>query len=187
MNANPSLANHFLIAMPTMSDPHFSRTVTYLCDHNDQGALGIVINRTMDLMLGEILGQIDIDPEGAKHPDAELHYGGPVQTDRGFVLHEPIGHWQSTLAINDTLGLTTSRDILEAISKDAGPDNWFIAIGYAGWGPGQLEQEMAQNAWLHGPADNHILFDLPIDARWRAAAQHLGVDLSTLHGDAGHA
>lgn len=187
MDAHTSLSNHFLIAMPSLADPNFSRTVTFLCDHSADGALGIVINRGMEISLGDIFEQTDINTDTASHTHTEVHYGGPVQRERGFVLHEPIGRWQSTLAINETLGLTTSRDILAAIANDSGPDDWFVALGYAGWGPGQLESEIAQNAWLHGPAEHDILFRTPIEARWQAAAQLLGVDLDTFTGEAGHA
>lgn len=187
MATHTSLANQFLIAMPTLADPNFSRTVTFLCEHSDQGALGLVINRTLDMALGEIFEQMDIDPATANHADARIYQGGPVQSDHGFVLHEPLGSWQSTLPITDTLGLSTSQDILYAIAEDRGPDNWLVALGYAGWGPGQLEQEMSDNSWLHGPADSSIVFHLPVEQRWQAAAQKLGVNLSTLSGDAGHA
>jgi putative transcriptional regulator len=182
-----SLSNQFLIAMPTLADPNFSRTVTYLCDHSDQGAMGIVINRSLDITLGEIFAQMDINATEAQHAEAPVYQGGPVQHDHGFVLHEPLGDWQSTLPITETVGLTTSQDILLAIAEDRGPDNWLVALGYAGWGPGQLEQEMTDNSWLNGPADSSIVFRLPETERWQAAAKKLGVDLGTLSGDAGHA
>ncbi len=181
------LTNQFLIAMPALADPNFSRTVTLICDHSPDGALGVVINRPIELNLGDLFEQMDMDPAAARHADATIQYGGPVQNNRGFVLHEPLGHWESTLPVSDTLGLTTSQDVLRAISQDQGPDNWLVALGYAGWGAGQLEQEMADNAWLNGPADNRILFHVPLEERWQAAAAHLGVDLGTLHGGAGHA
>lgn len=187
MGTHTSLANQFLIAMPTLSDPNFSRTVTLLCDHSDQGALGLVINRTLDLALGEIYEQMGIETLTASHRETRIYQGGPVNSDHGFVLHEPVGNWQSSLPVNDTIGLTTSQDILHAIAEDRGPDSWLVALGYAGWGPGQLEQEMTGNAWLHGPADTTIVFHLPEEKRWQAAAQKLGVNLDTLSGDAGHA
>lgn len=182
-----SLSNQFLIAMPTLADPNFSRTVTFMCEHSDQGALGIVINRSLDMTLGEIFEQMEIDTSQASHADAPVYQGGPVQNDHGFVLHEPLGNWQSTLPITETVGLTTSQDILQAIAEDRGPDDWLVALGYAGWGPGQLEREMSENAWLNGPADTSVVFRLPEEQRWQAAATKLGVDLSTLSGDAGHA
>jgi putative transcriptional regulator len=182
-----SLSNQFLIAMPTLADPNFSRTVTFLCEHSDQGALGIVINRSLDITLGEIFEQMEIETGQALHVDAPVYQGGPVQNDHGFVLHKPLGNWQSTLPVTETVGLTTSQDILQAIAEDRGPDDWLVALGYAGWGPGQLERELSENAWLNGPADTNVVFRLPEAERWQAAAQKLGVDLSTLSGDAGHA
>jgi putative transcriptional regulator len=187
MSVFTSLVNHFLIAMPALDDPNFSRTVTLICDHTPEGAMGIVINRETDLHLGDILEQLDIDPETAHHRDAVVGYGGPVEPNRGFVLHEPLGHWDTTMSVTETLGLTASQDILRAIADERGPDNWMMTLGYAGWGPGQLENEMSANAWLHGPADSNILFRTPAPERWHAAASRLGVDLDTLHGDAGHA
>ncbi len=173
--------------MPSLADPNFSRTVTLLCEHTADGALGVVINRTVGMALGDVFEQLDIDPKQAHHSDAPIYLGGPVQNDSGFVLHEPLGSWESTLPINETLGLSTSQDILRAIAENRGPDSWLVALGYAGWGPGQLEQEISENAWLNGPADNNIVFRLPDDQRWQAAAAKLGVNLTTLSGDAGHA
>ena len=182
---NP-LTNQFLIAMPALADPNFARTVTLICEHSPQGAMGIVINRLTDLNLADIYDQIDVDIAHARHGDAPVHMGGPVQNNRGFVLHEPLGNWESTLHISDTLGVSTSRDILQAIAEDRGPDRYFIAVGYAGWAPGQLEREIVENSWLSGPADRQIIFDMPADKRWFAAAQLMGVDVTTLSSDAGH-
>jgi len=182
-----SLANHFLIAMPALADPNFARTVTLICDHSNEGTMGLVVNRPTDLKLRDILDQMGIDASGALAADLPVYYGGPVQNHRGFVLHEPIGQWQATLAVTDTLGVSSSRDILEAIAHNQGPARCLIALGYAGWSPGQLERELSENAWLNGPADQAILFDLPPESRWKAAAQCVGVDLSTFTGDAGHA
>ena len=187
MGTHTSLANQFLIAMPSLADPNFSRTVTLLCEHTTEGALGVVINRTLGMTLGDIFEQLDIDPRQARYSGSPIYQGGPVQNDQGFVLHAPLGNWESTLPVSDTLGLSTSQDILRAIAEDRGPDNWLVALGYAGWGPGQLEQEITGNAWLNGPADNTIVFGMPEEQRWQAAATKLGVDLSTLSEDAGHA
>jgi len=187
MSSHTSLANQFLIAMPSLADPNFSRTVTLLCEHTAEGALGVVINRTLDMNLGDIFEQLDIDPQQAHHSGSPVYQGGPVQFDHGFILHEPLGEWETTLPVSDTLGLSTSQDILRAIAQDCGPDSWLVALGYAGWGQGQLEQEISDNAWLNGPADNNIVFRLPEEQRWHAAAAKLGVDLSTLSGDTGHA
>jgi putative transcriptional regulator len=181
------LANHFLIAMPALADPNFSRTVTLICEHSTEGAMGIVINRTTELALGDILRQMGLDAKGAQMREMPVHLGGPVQTNRGFVLHEPLGTWESTLPITETLGVSTSRDILAAIAENRGPERCIVALGYAGWGAGQLEREIAENSWLNGPSDQQIIFGTPIEHRWQKAAQLAGVDLSLLSSEAGHA
>jgi len=182
-----SLVDHFLIAMPALDDPNFSRTVTYLCDHGEEGAMGLVINRPLDLTLGELLSQIDLSASDPQAAIAPIYQGGPVQGERGFVLHRPLGDWEATLAVSEDIGVTMSRDIIEAIARGEGPERYLIALGYAGWGSRQLEDEMAANAWLSGPANAEILFDWPADQRWDAAAALLGVDLSLLSTDVGHA
>jgi putative transcriptional regulator len=187
MRESGSLINHFLIAMPSLRDPNFARTVTLICEHSSDGAMGIVINRVTDLTLTEIFEQMSIDGSHSQQLAMPVHIGGPVQSNRGFVVHEPVGQWESTLAVNDTLGVTTSRDILEAIAGNRGPEHCLLALGYAGWSPGQLEREIADNAWLAGPADRQILFDTPVEARWGAAVKRLGVDLAALSSEAGHA
>jgi len=186
MNAVSDLSNHFLIAMPSLEDANFYRTVTYICEHNAQGAMGIVINRPLDISLGDILEQMEItsSPDTSKQA---VFSGGPVQTERGFVLHSPDGDWESTLKVTPEISITTSRDILEAIADNKGPEQSLVALGYAGWGEGQLEEEMSANAWLSGPADSQIIFNLPSEERWQAAAQILGVDMNLMSGDAGHA
>lgn len=182
-----SLANHFLIAMPSLGDPNFSHSVTLICEHSSDGAMGVVINRLTDLRLRDVLEQLEIDASGSKHADTAIFLGGPVQNNRGFVLHQPLGNWESTLPVTETLGVSTSRDILEAIAQNRGPEKFLVALGYAGWGAGQLEHEITRNTWLNSPADHKILFDLPVESRWKAAAQLVGVDLNTLSGEAGHA
>ena len=148
-----SLTHHFLIAMPSMADPHFAHTLIYLCEHNAKGALGIVINKPIDMTLSSLFEQINVPLGDSERRDSRVHYGGPVQIDRGFVLHRPLGSWQSTLAISDDLGLTTSKDILEAVGHGEGPDDVLVSLGYAGWSADQLEQEIAQNSWLTVAAD----------------------------------
>ncbi|HUO43478.1 MAG TPA: YqgE/AlgH family protein [Burkholderiales bacterium] len=182
-----NLSHHFLIAMPNMVDPHFSRTLTYICEHNDQGALGLVVNRPIEMTLARLLEQVSIPADNQQHASTPVHYGGPVQVDRGFVLHEPAGPWQSTLKINQDLGLTTSRDILEAIARGDGPRQILITLGYAGWAPGQLEQELAQNAWLTVAAQSDVMFELPPEQRLPAAMGLLGIDFANLSESAGHA
>ncbi len=182
-----NLTRHFLIAMPAMTDPHFAKTLTFICEHNEQGALGVVVNRPIDLTVHALLEQIDIKPLSDATALIPVHYGGPVQTDRGFVLHSPAGAWQSTLAVSDEIGLTTSKDVLQAVARGEGPPQMLVTLGYAGWAPGQLEREMAQNAWLTVQADARILFETPAEQRYDASLKLLGIDLAMLSDDAGHA
>jgi len=181
------LTRHFLIAMPAMADPHFAKTLTLVCEHNENGALGIIVNRPTDLDLQGLLEQVRITPQGDSIRSMPVHFGGPVQVDRGFVLHCPVGAWQSTLQVGGEIGLTTSKDILEAVARGEGPPRLLVTLGYAGWAPGQLEHELAQNAWLTVPARQDILFDLPAEERLAAAMQLLGVDYANLSDEAGHA
>lgn len=181
------LTNHFLIAMPSLQDPNFHRTVTYLCAHNNEGAMGIVINRPLDLNLGEVLEHMSIEVENETVNSMMVLQGGPVQRDRGFVIHEPAGEWDAVLAVGNQIGVATSRDILAAVAHGDGPKRAVVALGYAGWGAGQLEREVQQNAWLSGPADSSIIFDLPYEKRYESAARLLGVELDRLSGEAGHA
>lgn len=181
------LKHHFLIAMPHMADPNFAQTVTYLVEHNDQGAMGLVINRPNGLNLADILEQLR--PEQAPSERCQnlpVFAGGPVQTDRGFVLHPSGQSFQATLELGE-LALSTSQDVLFAIADGSGPDKHLITLGYAGWEAGQLEAEMADNAWLTCPADNATLFDTPAEQRLAAAAARLGINLSLLTAQAGHA
>jgi len=181
------LTHHFLIAMPNMVDPYFAKTLTFVCEHNDQGALGLVVNRPIEMTLQGLFERLDLKlltPALATEP---VYFGGPVQTDRGFVLHTPIGTWGSTLAVRDHIGLTTSRDILEAVSGGTGPESILVTLGYAGWAAGQLEQEIAQNAWLTVEADEAILFEVPPEHRLSAAMERLGINFATLQDEAGHA
>jgi putative transcriptional regulator len=187
MTGPDSLANHFLIAMPSLADANFARSVTLICEHSEEGSMGIVINRLTDLHLSDIFDQLGIAPGKASYADDVVYLGGPVQNNRGFVLHEPLGDWESTLSVTDKFGVSTSRDILEAIAENRGPEKFIIALGYAGWGAGQLEREITENSWLSGPASRDIIFDLPVEQRWKAAAHLVGVDLATLSSEAGHA
>ena len=182
-----NLTNHFLIAMPNMADPYFARTLTYVCEHNDQGALGIVVNRPIDMTLRALFERLSLTLKDASRADAPVYFGGPVQTDRGFVLHEPAGDWQSTLKVRDLIGLTTSKDILEAVGRGEGPAKILVSLGYAGWSAGQIEHELKQNAWLTVEAKDAILFDLPADERLPAAMDLLGLDFARLADQAGHA
>jgi len=181
------LKHHFLIAMPHMADPNFAQTVTYLVEHNEQGAMGLVINRPNGLNLADVLEQLRPDePPPALCQSLPIFAGGPVQTDRGFVLHPAEHSFQATLALGE-LALSTSQDALFAIADGSGPSKHLITLGYAGWEAGQLEAELADNAWLTCPADSAILFDTPFDQRLSAAAARLGINLSLLTAQAGHA
>ncbi len=184
-----NLTNHFLIAMPNMDDPYFAKSLTYICEHNEQGALGVVVNRPTEMTVGALFEQVEIpltDDELSQRP---VYFGGPVQVDRGFVLHRPIGGWESTLIVDSEIGLTTSRDILEAMSEGNGPDSegMLVSLGYSGWAPGQIEEELGENAWLTVAANTSIIFDLPPDKRLGGAMGLLGIDPASLSEDAGHA
>lgn len=187
MDNGASLTNQLLIAMPGMLDPNFSTTVTLICEHNEEGALGIVINRPLDLKLGGLFEQLDVgdaDPAAAQHP---VLMGGPVGPERGFVLHNPGGTYENSLAVSSDICLTLSRDIIDAMATGSGPKKSLVALGYAGWEPGQLEDEMLANSWLSVPASPKIVFDTPFNERWMSAAKILGIDISQMSHDAGHA
>ena len=185
---SPSYLKHqFLIAMPHMVDPNFAQTLTYIVEHNANGAMGLVINRPIDMTLSALLAQVSVQHTSAALQKTPVHFGGPVQVDRGFVLHQPVGEWQSTLAVNASIGLTTSKDILVAVGNGEGPNKLLVTLGYAGWAPGQLENELSQNAWLTVQASPEVIFDVPSEERLPAAMQLLGIDFATLSDQAGHA
>lgn len=181
-----NFANQFLIAMPGMVEGSLAGSVIYVCEHTDRGALGLVINRPTDLTLGTLFERIDLALEIGPVKDTFVFFGGPVQTDRGFVLHAPAGDYSSSIKLGD-MALTTSRDVLQAVADGNGPARMLVTLGYAGWGAGQLESEMGQNAWLSVSADAHIIFDVPPEERYPAALKLLGIDPVMLAGDAGHA
>jgi len=189
MNAldDTHLKNHFLIAMPTLADTYFGHSITYICEHNEKGAMGIVVNRPTALTLADMFEHLNINLYDTQHSHNHILSGGPVQAERGFVLHRTPHAWEATVKLSDGICMTTSRDILDAIAHNQGPEESLIALGYAGWGSGQLEQEMAQNTWLSVEADPDIVFSTPCDQRWQAAAQLLGIDLSLISRDIGHA
>jgi putative transcriptional regulator len=181
------LRGHFLVAMPGMTDPRFARSLIYLCEHSDQGAMGIVVNKPTDMTLGTLFERVEL-----ANPDNELAgqpvlFGGPVQLDRAFVLHKPAKPWQATMKIANNIALTSSKDILEAVGSETAPRSMLVALGYAGWVPGQLDNEILQNAWLSVPADDEILFDLPYEERLPAALAKLGIGFDRLSDVAGHA
>lgn len=181
------LTHHFLIAMPALADPFFAKTLTYICEHNEQGALGLVVNRPIDMTLETLFEQVSIPLTRSELRSVPVHFGGPVQMERGFVLHRPIGQWQSTMAVGEDVGLTTSKDILLAVGRGEGPSQILVTLGYAGWAPGQLEEEIAQNAWLTVKASPSVIFDLPSEERYSAAMELLGIDPANLSDNAGHA
>ena len=175
MPTQSGLSSELLIAMPALRDSHFARSVTFVCQHGEDGAMGLQINRLSDYRLGDVLSHMNLSSELADVIEAPVLVGGPMQPERGFVLHSPGGNWESTFRITDQISVTTSRDILAAIAIGEGPQQALVALGYAGWGAGQIEQELLENSWLTTPANQQILFDTPLDERWEAAAALLGI------------
>lgn len=173
--------------MPSLNDTFFYRSVVYLCEHDDEGAMGIIINRPTQIMLDELLTHINISSDAAPSKTTSILFGGPVQKSQGLVLHDSAGTWNSSKQISDTIFLTTSTDILKTIGTKEGPAHTLVALGYAGWGAGQLEQEIADNSWLTVAANDDILFHTPSKQRWQAAATLLGIDINLISGVAGHA
>ena len=174
--------------MPSLNESYFDQSVTFICEHDKNGAFGLVINHETNITFDEIISEINITPDTPTTTHHNILVGGPVQQDRGFILHKNDQHkWASTMEVTDNISLTTSGDILKSIANDQGPKENIIALGYAGWGPGQLEHEFIQNAWLNCPADEQIIFKTPINQRFQAAADIIGVDMNTISNDSGHA
>ncbi len=182
-----SLAGHLLVAMPGMADPNFEHSVTYICEHTDQGALGITINRPLDIDLREVLEQLSLQAAPADMLSQQVLRGGPVQSDRGFVIHEADKNWEGTTEVGHSIFVTTSKDILIDVARGRGPERLLMALGYAGWGAGQLEEEIRQNSWLTVPASKELVFETPIEQRWRAAAGSIGIHPSSLILNPGNA
>ncbi len=187
MSNDTFLNDQFLIAMPALGDPNFQRSVTYICEHNEQGALGITINRPMNLCLVDIFEQLKLEHSPTVGGTTPVLLGGPVQQERGFILHPPGGNWDSTMETGENVQVTTSQDVLQAMARGEGPEKAIVALGYAGWTAGQLEQEVAENSWLTVPATSDILFDTPYEKRWESAVALLGVDVKNISNYAGHA
>jgi putative transcriptional regulator len=187
VNDSTYLSNQLLIAMPAMGDPNFTRTVALICNHSAQGALGLILNKPLQMRMGEIFQQLEIQVAGGPLAERKVLRGGPMQTDRGFVVHRAGGQWDSTLKVSDSIHVTTSRDILAAMARGEGPAEAVVALGYAGWDGGQLEDEIRANAWLNAPVDAAIIFDLPFESRWQAAGRLLGVDLARISPISGNA
>lgn len=182
-----SFGNHLLIALPSLEDPNFERSVTLVCQHDGEGAMGVMINRASEYTVGEILQQMGVGCENASLREQAVLAGGPVHPERGFVLHDGDRAWDSSLSVADGLYLTTSRDVLEAMARGEGPQQALVALGCAGWGAGQLEQELIDDSWLLVPNRNDILFKLPLAQRWQAAAGSIGIDLVNHASHSGHA
>jgi putative transcriptional regulator len=187
MSAGDFFTNQLLIAMPTMADSNFAQTVTFIWEHNAEGALGIIINRPLQMRLQDVFDQLQMPTAPGVHGEQPVLQGGPVQTDRGFIIHRGGGDWEHTRQVSPSLHVTTSPDILGAMAGGNGPETALVALGYAGWGAGQLEDEIFQNAWLTAPCDERILFATPYERRWQEAARLLGVDLATISPHVGHA
>ena len=195
MAASINLTNQFLIAMPGMGDGTFAGTVVYLCEHTEKGALGLVINKPIDITLKSLFEKVELSLDRDDLAELPVYFGGPVQTERGFVLHEPIGEgggegsgpYNSSLKIEGGLEMTTSKDVLEAISSGAGPKKVLVTLGYSGWAAGQLEDEMSKNGWINVEAEPGIIFDTPVDQRYDKALSLLGIDAGRLSSAAGHA
>ena len=185
--SSDSLRDHFLLAMPCLSQGIFSHSITYICEHGESGAMGIIINQSLDLSVGDIFEHLQIETR-QDFSAMPVMAGGPVQMDHGFVLHRNGERkWEANLRVTDEITLTPSRDILRALARDEGPPDHLIALGYAGWSAGQLEQELADNSWLTLPGDSDIIFNTPADQRLGAAAAMLGIDMNLISGQAGHA
>ncbi|WP_428774089.1 YqgE/AlgH family protein [Vibrio sp.] len=186
-----NLTNHFLVAMPGMKDPYFKNSVIYVCEHNEQGAMGLMINAPIDITVGGMLKQVDVQPV---HPQLNTDSlklpvlnGGPVSEDRGFILHQPKDHYESSVQMTDQISVTTSKDILSVLGTDAEPNHYLVALGYSGWEAGQLENELAENSWLTIEADPEVMFNTPIHERWSKAVEKLGIDAAQLSAETGHA
>ena len=188
MSAVPaSFSSQLLIALPALDDPNFARSVALICQHDDEGAMGVVVNRASEYSLGDVLAQMNLEVRDSALAGQIVLNGGPVHPERGFVLHDGERQWDSTLAIGGGLALTTSRDILEAMAEGEGPAHVVVALGCAGWGAGQLEYELGENSWLTAPADTELLFALPLEQRWQAAGGRLGIDITRVTDYSGHA
>ncbi len=187
-----NFTGHFIVAMPAMTDLSFAKTVTFICTHNQDGAMGIVVNRLTDITLANLFEQIKLESVIPKLHEKTVHYGGPVQIERGFVLHTPHNEYNSTVTVNDVVSLTTSKDILEELANNTGPKKMLIALGYVGWSAGQLEEEMSQNAWLSVEVTdstniNMLIFDKPNAEKYDYSLQLMGLNLANLSNNAGHA
>ncbi|MDA0149929.1 YqgE/AlgH family protein [Vibrio sp. LaRot3] len=186
-----NLTNHFLVAMPGMKDPYFQRSVIYVCEHNEDGAMGLMINSPIEVTIGKMLEKVDVQPVHPQLRTEKLEMpvlnGGPVSEDRGFILHQPKDRYESSIQMTEQIMVTTSKDILSVLGTEAEPNQYIVALGYSGWEPGQLETELAENSWLTIEADPDIMFETPVKERWQKAVQMLGIDVAQLSSQIGHA
>lgn len=187
MTYKNSLANQLLIAMPSLDDGNFKRSLIYICEHHEQGSVGLVINQPMTWPLGFVFEQLNIEANSQKQKEKPLLFGGPEQPERGFVIHRQHGAWQSSLMLQEDVTVTTSNDIIRALATDQGPQDALVTLGYAGWATGQLEQEIKDDAWLVCPYASELLYDVPFENRWEAAGQSIGVNMIHFTGTSGHA
>jgi putative transcriptional regulator len=182
-----SLANHLLIAMPILHDPNFEKAVIYVCEHHEQGSVGLIINRPMQYPLSIVFEQLEIEPIRVEQNRTPLLFGGPVQPERGFVIHKQSGGWRSSLLLQDEVTVTTSNDIIRAIAQDVGPKDVLVTLGYSSWAENQLEKEVMDNVWLICPYKSEILYDVPFEQRWEYAGLTLGINMNQMVSSAGHA
>ena len=187
MAINTSLANQLLIAMPSQTDPHFAKSVIYVCEHHIKGTVGLIINRPMEFPLDLVFEQLNIEPKGTESSRVPLLFGGPLQPERGFVIHRPLGEWRSSLALRDGVTVTTSNDIIRAIAEDSGPKDALVALGYTAWGENKLDEEVMDNVWLVCPYTPELLYDVPFNERWEYAGLSIGVKMNQLTSSVGHA
>jgi len=185
-----NLTNHFLIAMPGINDTYFKNSVIYVCEHNEEGAMGLMINAPLNITVGDMLNKVDLEPQSLQQKEFSLsnpvYNGGPISEDRGFILHRPLEHFESSLTMSNELTVTTSKDILAVLGTSVEPDDYIVALGYSGWSTGQLEEELAKNSWLTVEADTKIIFDTPIQEKWSCSIKKLGIDPSQLSAITGH-
>lgn len=187
MGLNTSLANHLLIAMPSLVEEGFKQSVIYICEHHVQGTVGLIINQPMPFPMDVVYEQLNIDVKPHIKAKASLLFGGPIQPERGFVIHRPAGSWRSSIVLQDDVTITTSNDIIRAMAVDKGPKDVLVTLGYVGWQENQLEQEMLNNQWLVCPYSSELVYDVPFAQRWQYAGKILGVNMNELSSNVGHA
>lgn len=187
MSVSASFANHFLIAMPGMDESSFRHAVIYVCEHHQQGTVGLMVNRPMPFSLGLVFDQLQIEPINISISGLPLLFGGPMQPERGFVIHRPFGEWKSSLVLQDSVTVTTSNDIIRAMAHDTGPHDALVTLGFAGWNEHQLEHEVMENKWLVCPFKPELMYEVPFEQRWEYAGSIIGVNMNLLTTNFGNA